>query len=147
MTEGQVSKRGCSARTGRSLAGGCRCVLAWCSCPSVARGLVFFFLAFLLSPGDVPKNDHFRLATASVTFLLPDGRDVDPRTGTFRNPLCRSLVKHVLFLVKFLEFMCHFVSEFDTSALCLQDDGRFEDALGDFAKLRAPVLLSFICLS
>ena len=57
----------------------------------LSLGASVFFLAFLPFPGDALKNDHFRLATAGVTFLLPDGRDVgseavgtDPKTGIIR---------------------------------------------------------------
>ena len=55
-----------------------------------ALGFCFVFLPF---SGDFPRNDHFRLATVGVTFLLPNGKGAeseavgtDPRTGVFRYP-------------------------------------------------------------
>ena len=67
---------GCSARSGCLPACGCRCVLPGAPVHlSLSLGLWCFLL------GDVPKTDHFRLATAGVTFLLPDGRDVGSEQG------------------------------------------------------------------
>ena len=55
-----------------------RVAVSWPGAPvplSLSLGLWCFLL------GDVPKTDHFRLATAGVTFLLPDGRDVGSEQG------------------------------------------------------------------
>ena len=95
--ERNVAKRCCRS--------GLRLVARWWL--SLGLGLVLLavfppcscFGSVLLPPlcsfffsGDVLKNDHFRLETAGVTLLLPDGRDVgseavgtDPRTETFPN--------------------------------------------------------------
>ena len=66
-------------------------VLLEVSLGSVLVPPLCFFFSFR---GDVPRNGHFRLVTAGVTFLLPDGRDVGSRQGhrpknrvNFRNPL------------------------------------------------------------
>ena len=63
-------------------AGGCRSVWAWCSWRSLlGRFLCLLFVPFFFFSGDVTRNGHFRLVTAGVTFLLPDGRDVGSRQG------------------------------------------------------------------
>ena len=49
-----------------------------CSC--LGSVLLPSLCSFFFS-GDVPKTDHSRLATAGVTFLLPDGRDVGSKQG------------------------------------------------------------------
>ena len=79
---------------------------------SFATSVFFSFWATAQGPitsGLRPRASHSCSRTEAV--------GTDPRTRTFRDPLCRSLVKYVLFLVKFLEYLCHFVSKFDTSAL------------------------------
>ena len=65
-------------------AGSCCSVWAWCSW-GLSSLLLFWVGSFpplcsFFFSGDVPKNDHFQLATAGVTFLLP-GRDVGSKQG------------------------------------------------------------------
>ena len=68
----------CLARSGRSPAGGCRCLLAWCSCPSVLRVLVVFLsLAFPPFFGRRPKERSLSACGRKGT---------DPSTGLFRYP-------------------------------------------------------------
>ena len=67
---------GCLCARGALPAGGCRCLLAWCSCPFVLRVLVVFLsLAFPPFSGDFPRNVHF---------LLVDARATDPSTRPFQ---------------------------------------------------------------
>ena len=82
----------CLARSGRSPAGGCRCLLAWCSCPSVLRVLVVFLsLVFPPFSGNVPRNVHFLLVDARAPTQVPAFSGILLRTialGFHFAPLC-----------------------------------------------------------
>ena len=91
-TKCKVIFPGCLARSGRSPAGGCRCLLAWCSCPSVLRVLVVFLsLGFPPSSGDVPRNVHFLLVDARAPTQVPAFAGIPLRTIALGVPLRSTL--------------------------------------------------------
>ena len=49
--------------------------------PCSGFGRFFLLLSVFSFSGDVPRTDHFRLATAGVTCQVPDGRDVGSEQG------------------------------------------------------------------